>query len=217
MVLLKKAVQMNKRTKEVLWISGVFSIEFALISLAYLFGIYHTTSIYGDIFVVLLIFGVIYPILLELTIFDTILSILTTTLYNFLWAFSAEAGLTAYSTSINITIGVILALLIWVLHDRLVPLKGILGSILVKNKVLDKYSPFILLVFAILSVPFWTYVLLLGPSLINFIVMLVYFAALLYLIFDTWDYVKKKYIEKGEKHGKPKPKRRRRKASARSR
>jgi len=208
----------KKRTKEVLWISGVFVAEFTLISLAYLFGIYHATNIYVGIFGFLLVFGVFYPILLEFTLFDTILSILTTTLYTFLWTFSIEVGLNIYFALINIAIGVILALLIWVLHDRLVPLKGTWGKILVKNEILNKYSPLLLLSLAILSVPFWTYFLSLEPSLINFIIVLVYFAALLYLVFDTWADVKKKYYaEKGEKHGKPKPKRRWRKASARPR
>jgi glycerol uptake facilitator-like aquaporin len=196
----------------------VFSIEFALISLAYLFGIYHIANIYGGIFAFLLVFGVIYPILLEFTIFDTALSILTTTLYSLLWAFSAVASLSIYSTLINIIIGIILVLLIWMLHDRLVPLKGVWGKKLLVDRILYKYFPFILLVFAILSVPFWTYILIITPTLSNFIVTLVYFAALLYLVFDTWDNVKKKYyVEKGEKHGKPKPKRRWRKASARPR
>jgi len=208
---------MNKRTKEVLWISGVFSIEFALISLAYLLGIYHTANIYAGIFVFLLAFGIFYPILLEFTLFDSILSILTTTLYTFLWTFSAVAGLSIYSALINITIGIILTLLIWVIHDILVPFKGVWGKILVKNEILNKYSPFLLLFVTIMSVPIFVTVIILDPSFLNFILTLVYFATLIYLIFDTWDDVKKRYIEKqkGEKHGKPKPKPEwRRKASA---
>ena len=211
---------MNKRTKEVLWITGIFAVEFTLISLAYLLhGVFYPTfNLYAGILIFLLIFGIFYPIYLEFTIFDTVLSILTTTSYSFLWVFSVEAGLSVYYALINITIGAILVLLIWVLHDRLVPLKGTWGQILTVKKVLYKYFPFILLILAILSVPFWAYVLLLEPSLLNFIVVLVYFAALLYVIFQTWEDIKKKYyIEKGEKHGKPKPKHRWRKASARPR
>jgi len=205
MVLLKKVTQMNKRAKENLWISGVFSIEFALISLAYLFGIFHTANIYAGIFVFLLVFGVIYPIFLEFTIFDTTLSILTTTLYSFLWAFSAVASLSIYATLINITIGIILALLIWVIHDRLVPFKGMWGRILVKNEILNKYSPLLLLFVAIMSVPVFVNFIVFDPSFLNFILTLVYFAALLYLVFDTWDDAKK-YAEKGGVNGKPKPK-----------
>ena len=193
MVLLKKVTQMNKRAKENLWISGVFSIEFALISLAYLLCVSTTTNIYIAMLLTLFAFGVIYPLYLELRIFDTVLSILTTILYNFLWIFAIWVGLNIYFDLINITIGIISIILIWVLYDRLVPLKGVWGRKVLVGRTLYKYFPFILLVFAILSVPFWAYVLLIAPSLLNLTVVLLYFAALLYLVFDIWDDVKKKY------------------------
>jgi len=200
---------MNKRAKENLWITILFTFEFALISLAYLLpGVFYPLfNPYVGIFVFLFVFGVLYPILLDLTLFDTALSILTTTLYSSLWAFSTVAGFSIYSTLINITIGVILVLLIWVLHDRLLPFKGMWGKILVKNEILNKYSPLLLLFVAIISVPIFVNFILFDPSFLNFILTLVYFAALLYLVFDIWDDVKKKYYtEKGGINGKPKPK-----------
>jgi len=198
---------MNKRAKENLWISGVFSIEFVLISLGYLLCVSTMTNIYIAMLVTLFAFGVIYPLYLELRIFDTVLSILTTILYNFLWIFAIWVGLNIYFDLINITIGIISIILIWVLYDRLVPLKGVWGRKVLVGRTLYKYFPFILLVFAILSVPFWAYFLLIAPSLLNLTVVLLYFAALLYLVFDTWDDVKKKYYtEKGGVNGKPKPK-----------
>jgi len=206
----------DKRAKEVLWISGVFVMEFALISLAYLFGIYHATNIYAGIFAFLLLFGIIYPILLDLTLFDTALSILTTTLYSFLWAFSAVAGLTAYSTSINIAIGVILALLIWVLHDRLVPLKGIWNKKIITEELKVKGMPFFYLILTGLWACVMTFTLLSNFSFLLFILAIVVFIGLIYYTLYYYD-AAKKYVEKGEKHGKPKPKRRRRKASARPR
>ena len=193
MVLLKKVTQMNKRAKGNLLISGLFTIEFALISLAYLLCVSTTTNIYIAMLLTLFAFGVIYPLYLELRIFDTVLSILTTILYNFLWIFAIWVGLNIYFDLINITIGIISIILIWVLYDRLVPLKGVWGRKVLVGRTLYKYFPFILLVFAILSVPFWAYVLLIAPSLLNLTVVLLYFAALLYLVFDTWDDVKKKY------------------------
>lgn len=184
---------MNKRAKGNLLISGLFTVEFALISLAYLLCVSTTTNIYIAMLLTLFAFGVIYPLYLELRIFDTVLSILTTILYNFLWIFAIWVGLNIYFDLINITIGIISIILIWVLYDRLVPLKGVWGRKVLVGRTLYKYFPFILLVFAILSVPFWAYVLLIAPSLLNLTVVLLYFAALLYLVFDTWDDVKKKY------------------------
>jgi len=198
---------MNKRAKGNLLISGLFTVEFALISLAYLLCVSTTTNIYIAMLLTLFAFGVIYPLYLELRIFDTVLSILTTILYNFLWIFAIWVGLNIYFDLINITIGIISIILIWVLYDRLVPLKGVWGRKVLVGRTLYKYFPFILLVFAILSVPFWAYVLLIAPSLLNLTVVLLYFAALLYLVFDIWDDVKKKYYtEKGGVNGKPKPK-----------
>jgi len=206
----------NKRTKEVIWISGVFVMEFALISLTYLFGIYHATNIYAGIFVFLLTFGVFYPIYLELTLFDTILSILTTTLYTFLWIFSIEVGLNIYFALINITIGVILALLIWVLHDRLVPLKGIWNKKIITEELKVKGMPFFFLILTGLWACVMTFTLLSNFSFLLFILAIVVFIGLIYYTLYYYD-AAKKYVEKGEKHGKPKPKRRRRKASARPR
>ena len=201
---------MDKRAKEVLWITGLFTIEFALISLTYLLHnvFYSTFNLYTGVLIFLIVFGIFYPIYLEFTIFDTILSILTTTSYTFLWVFSVEAGFGVYYDLINITIGAILVLLIWIIHDRLVPLKGIWNKKIITEKIRIIGAPFFFLILAGL----WAFVMAVALLFnFSFILFILVVAVLIYLVFFALYYfdVAKKYVEKekGENHGKPKPKR----------
>jgi len=202
---------MNKRTKETLWITSIFAFEFAVISLvyflAYLFpGTFHSIfNPYIGMLIFLIMFGVFYPIYLEFTIFDTTLSILTTTIYSFLWAFSGEVSLNAYYILINITIGAILTLLIWVLHDRLVPLKGVWDKKILTKDMRLKVAAFSYLIIIVLFAYVMLVVLISSFSFLFFIILLFTIAYFVYIILYTMDEAKK-YIEKGEKYGKPKPK-----------
>ena len=164
----------------------------------------------------LMTFAIIY-LFIDLDLFEYTSSILVVILYDLIWSTSLKIGLNIYSIFLNVAIGVILAISLWVFYDSIMPLKGIWNKKLVTEKMKIKGMPFLYLaltiLFAVIVIPvvlFWDY------SFTKFVLVMVALSLLIYFTLDFWDEAKK-YAKKGEKHGKPKPKRRWRKASARPR
>jgi len=152
-------------------------------------------------------FAIIY-LFIGLDLFEYTSSISVVILYDLLWSASLKIGLNIYSVFLNVAIGIVLAILLWVFYDNIMPLKGVWNKKLVTEKMKIKGAPFFYLtltfLFAIIVIPamlFWNY------SFINFVLMVFVLTFLIYFTLDFWVEAKK-YVEKekGEKHGKPKPK-----------
>ena len=165
----------------------------------------------------LTVFGTlaIIDLLWDFNLFEYTSSILIVAFYDLLWGASLKAGFNIYSVFLNIAIGVILAILLWVAYDSLQPIKGAWNKKIIPKEINIVGTPFLYLAGIGLMAYVTLTVLLFDFSILNFAIMLFAIGYFAYYTLDTWIEAKK-YIEKekGEKHGKPKPKHWRRKASA---
>ena len=201
--------ELAKKKKKVDWY--IFNLlSLASISVMAIFINYQTsvTSVILAFTMPMLITFVIVYLFIDLDLFEYLSSILVVVLYDLLWSTSLKIGLNIYSIFLNVAIGVVLAILLWVFYDNIMPLKGIWNKKLVTEKMKIKGAPFLYLVltilFAVIVMPvllFWDY------SFTSFVLAIVAITILIYFTLDFWDEAKK-YIEKekGEKHGKSKPK-----------
>ena len=138
-------------------------------------------------------------------LFEYISSVLVAFLYDILWAASLKIGLNIYSVLLNVAVGVMLAFLLWIFYDNIMPLKGIWNKKIITEELKVKGAPFFFLILTGLWAFVMAFTLLLNFSFLLFILVIVISIGLIYFTLDYYD-AAKKYVEKGEKHGKPKPK-----------
>jgi len=136
----------------------------------------------------------------DFNLFEYISSILVAFLYDILWAASLKIGLNTYSILLNAAVGVILALLLWIFYDDMMPLKGIWNKKIITEEIKVKGAPFFFLILTGL----WTFVVVVTFPLSFpfplFILVIIIYTGLVYLALDYLDEAKK-YLEKekGEK------------------
>jgi len=163
-------------------------------------------NLYASIVTILGALAII-NLFMDFTVFEYILSIVVAIFYDLLWASSVEAGLNIYSISLNAAIGIILALILWMLYDNVRPTKRVWNKKIISKKVaaismtlllLVATGAFIYVMFAILSFDL---------SIINFAIMLFGVGFFVYYTLEAFD-AAKEYLEKekGGMNGKPKPK-----------
>jgi len=138
-------------------------------------------------------------------LFEYISSVLVAFLYDILWAASLKIGLNIYSVLLNVAVGVMLAFLLWIFYDNIMPLKGMWNKKIITKDIKVKGAPF----FFLILTGSWIFVMVvtlpINFSFLLFILTIAISIGLIYFTLDFWDEAKK-YIEKGEKYGKPKPK-----------
>ena len=163
-------------------------------------------NLYASI-VTILYAVVIINLFMDFTVFEYVSTIVVAIFYDLLWAASVEAGLNIYSISLNAAIGIILALILWMLYDNVRPTKRVWNKKIISKKVaaismtlllLVATGAFIYVMFAILSFDL---------SIINFAIMLFGVGFFVYYTLEAFD-AAKEYLEKekGGMNGKPKPK-----------
>ena len=150
----------------------------------------------------------IIDLLWDFNLFEYASSILIVAFYDLLWGVSLKAGLNIYSVFLNIAIGVILAILLWVAYDSLQPIEGAWNRKIISKEINIVGTSFLYLVGIGLMAYIMLIVLLFDFSILNFAIALFAIGYFAYYTLDTWIEAKK-YVEKekGEKYGKPKPKR----------
>jgi len=206
--------ELAKRKEKMYWYT------WNLISLAWIAGAFIAVNLAkASIYVAIpFVLGalIIIDLLEDFNLFEYISSILVAFLYDILWAASLKIGLNIYSILLNVAVGVMLALLLWVFYGTVMPSKGAWNKKILTKDIKIKGAPFFYLILTGLWAFVMTFTLLPNFSFLLFILGIVIFIGLIYFTLDYYD-AAKKYVEKGEKHGNPKPKRRWRKASARPR
>lgn len=185
--------ELAKKKKKVDWY--IFNLlSLASISVMAIFINYQTsvTSVILAFTMPMLITFVIVYLFIDLDLFEYLSSILVVVLYDLLWSTSLKIGLNIYSIFLNVAIGVVLAILLWVFYDNIMPLKGIWNKKLVTEKMKIKGAPFLYLVltilFAVIVMPvllFWDY------SFTSFVLAIVAITILIYFTLDFWDEAKK--------------------------
>jgi len=161
-------------------------------------------NLYSSILVVFITLAII-DLLWNFNLFGYISSILIVAFYDLLWGASLKAGLNIYSIFLNIAIGIILAILLWVAYDSLQPIKGVWNRKIIPKRISIVGMPFLYLTGTGLMAYVVLVVLSFGFSILNFAIALFAIGYFTYYTLDTWIEAKK-HIEKGGVNGKPKPK-----------
>ena len=155
-------------------------------------------NLYSSILVVFITLAII-DLLWNFNLFGYISSILIVVFYDLLWGISLEVGLNIYSVFLNVTIGVILAILLWVIYDSLHPIKGVWNRKIIPKRISIVGMPFLYLAGTGLMAYVMLVVLSFGFSILNFAIALFAIGYFTYYTLDTWIEAKK-HIEK-EKGG----------------
>ena len=161
-------------------------------------------NLYSSILVVFITLAII-DLLWNFNLFGYISSILIVAFYDLLWGISLKAGLNIYSAFLNVAIGIILAILLWVTYDSLQPIKGVWNRKIIPKEISTVGMPFLYLIGTGLMAYVVLVVLSFGFSVLNFAIALFAIGYFTYYTLDTWIEAKK-HIEKGGVNGKPKPK-----------
>ena len=186
--------QTKTKTDWYTWILvQLFAISTIFIALAA--GNVTQVNLYSSILVVFITLAII-DLLWNFNLFEYISSILIVAFYDLLWGISLKVGLNIYSIFLNVAIGVILAILLWVTYDSLQPIKGVWNRKIIPKEINIVGIPFLYLVGTGLIAYVMLVVLSFGFSVLNFAIALFAIGYFTYYTLDAWIEAKK-YIEKG--------------------
>jgi len=163
-------------------------------------------NLYSSILVIFITLAII-DLFWNFNLFGYVSSILIVAFYDLLWGISLKVGLNIYSIFLNVAIGIILAILLWVAYDSLQPIKGVWNRKIIPKRISIAGMPFLYLIGTGLMAYVFLVILSFGFSVLNFAIALFAIGYFTYYTLDTWieakKYTKK---EKGGVNGKPKPK-----------